>query len=594
MELLRGVGAIFAGGWRTSRARMLAAFALLLLNYAAWPLGPLALKHVTDAVVAGDVRGATIAAAVLPLAALFGYVGGHLAHVMLVELADLYVLRVRGELGELTQGGAGLEHLERADYADRLELMRNEGNPLYQSVHAAVRGVSLVVQFGITVVLLATLQPLLLLLLLAAAPPLIATRWSFNHLDRVNLENADLMRRSTHLLDLATRQDAAKEIRVFGLQDELRRRLRESRRELRRRQFRAQATGVFTMAGGQLVFAVAYVGGLLLVVRGAIDGEQSVGDVVLAVTLAAQTNELVFETVAGSHFLQRAAGAMARLAWLRDLVGRLWASGERDARVPDGLRDGIRFEDVGFRYPGTDAEVLREIDLDLAAGTTVALVGENGAGKTTLVKLLCGFYEPTDGRIAVDGVDLSRMPLEEWRERIAAGFQDFVRFELVARESVGVGDLPALDDLEAVRDAVERADARDLLERLPEGLETQLGKSYAAGAELSGGQWQKVALARAMMRTRPLLLVLDEPTSALDAHAEHVLFERYAASARAVAKATGGVAVFVSHRFSTVRMADRIVVVDDGRIAEQGTHGELVALGGVYAELFALQAAAYG
>jgi ATP-binding cassette subfamily B protein len=249
---------------------------------------------------------------------------------------------------------------------------------------------------------------------------------------------------------------------------------------------------------------------------------------------------------------------------------------------------------VSFRYPGTEADVLTDVRLEVPAGSTIALVGENGAGKSTLVKLLCRFYEPTGGRILVDGADLSTLPADVWRERIAAGFQDFVRFEFVARESVGVGELPLLGDREAVEAAVERAAAGDVVQRLPEGLETQLGKTHTAGAELSGGQWQKLALARAMMRTEPLLLILDEPTSSLDAHAEHVLFERYAESARGVARATGGVAVFVSHRFSTVRMADLIVVVADGRIVEQGSHDELVARGGEYAELFALQAAAYG
>jgi ATP-binding cassette subfamily B protein len=198
------------------------------------------------------------------------------------------------------------------------------------------------------------------------------------------------------------------------------------------------------------------------------------------------------------------------------------------------------------------------------------------------------------GTIVVDGTDLARIPAEAWRERIAAGFQDFVRFELVARESVGVGDRPRIGDRGAVGAAVDRAAAGDVVEMLPHGLDTLLGRSYSDGLELSGGQWQKLALARAMMRERPLLLILDEPTSALDAHAEHELFERYAESARAVARATGGIAVFVSHRFSTVRMADLIVVLDGGRIAEQGSHDELVARGGIYAELFALQAAAYG
>jgi ATP-binding cassette subfamily B protein len=384
-------------------------------------------------------------------------------------------------------------------------------------------------------------------------------------------------------------------VRVFGLEDEVRSRLRTARAEIRTTLFRADLKGVLVSSAGYLVFALGYVGALLVVVRGAVRGTQTPGDVVLAVALAAQTNRLVFDVVEWTQRLRRGARAAERLRWLRELVRDLYP-GSRTAtlRAPARLDEGIRLEGVSFRYPGTEVDVLRDVDLDVPAGSTIAFVGENGAGKTTLVKLLCRFYEPTEGRVAVDGADLSRIDAFEWRRRIAAGFQDFVRFELLARESVGVGELALLDDRAAVGGAVERAAAGDVVSELPHGLETPLGKTNAGGVELSGGQWQKVALARAMMRERPLLLILDEPTSALDAHAEHELFERYAASARAVARATGGIAVFVSHRFSTVRMADLIVVVDGGRIAEQGTHDELVARGGIYAELFFLQAAAYG
>jgi len=593
-EFLRGFAEIMRSGWRASPGRLLIAFGLMLLEYVSWPLAPLVLKHVTDDVVAGDVRGATTAAALLPLLALLTQVGGHLAQVVWVELQDLNMLQGNRELGELAQGPRGLEHHERPDYADRIELMRNEGNPLYMSVRATTRTIGLLLQLAITVVMLALLQPLLLLLLAFAIAPLVAARWASSRFEAAVAGAVDQSRRATHLLDLAVRADAAKEIRIFGLDDELRRRLRDSRDDLRRVRFRAEYEGVAAIAAGQLIFALGYVAGLVLVVRGAVAGENTPGDVVLAVTLAAQTNALVHDIVFSSQFVQRSVRAIGRLLWLRELIARLYPAAAEPGEVPERLEHGIRFEGVSFRYPGTEADVVVGVDLEVPAGATIALVGENGAGKSTLIKLLCRFYDPTEGRILVDGEELGRLPAEEWRERVAAGFQDFVRFELVARESVGVGDLPQAEDAAAVGVAIERAAAADVLDRLPAGLETELGKTFPAGHELSGGQWQKLALARAMMRERPLLLILDEPTSALDAHAEHQLFERYAESARAVAKATGGIAVFVSHRFSTVRMADLIVVVDDGRIVERGTHGELVALGGIYAELFALQAAAYG
>jgi ATP-binding cassette subfamily B protein len=595
VTFFRGFVAILQGAWRASPGRLAAILALTLLSYASAPLMPLVLKHVTDAVVAHDAGAATRAAIFLPLLALFTAIGAHLLHVLFVEVADQNVINLTGDIAGLAHRPSGLAHLERADYADELELVRNEGAWRYMSVRSAVVGIGVVVQLTLTVILLARLQPILLLLLAFAIPPLVGTRMAWRSWERSWNAHADTMRRATHYADLALRADAAKEVRLFGLEDEITRRIQATRRVLRDAVFRAELKGVFLQGAGFLVFALGYVGALLIVVRGAVRGSHTVGDVVLAVSLAGQTNTLVFGVVAAMQRLQRAAAAADRVRRMRRLIATLYPPRARDEPPPARIERGIRFEDVSFRYPGTDADVLEDVRLDLPAGSTVAFVGENGAGKSTLVKLLCRYYDPSGGRIAVDGTDLAAVDPDRWRERVAAGFQDFQRFELLALESVGIGDLPLLEDRAAVEAAIDRAAARDVVDDLADGLDTPIGRTHpGGGTDLSGGQWQKLALARAMMRERPLLLVLDEPTSALDAHAEHELFERYAESARAVAKATGGIAVFVSHRFSTVRMADRIVVVDGGRIAEQGTHAELVAHGGIYAELFSLQAAAYG
>jgi ATP-binding cassette subfamily B protein len=236
--------------------------------------------------------------------------------------------------------------------------------------------------------------------------------------------------------------------------------------------------------------------------------------------------------------------------------------------------------------------VLDDVSLRLPAGSVVAVVGENGAGKTTLVKLLARLYAPDSGRIQVDGVDLASFSVIEWRARLAGAFQDFFRFELTALDSVGVGELSRLGDRRAAETAVSRAGAVDVVEALPRGLDTQLGPTWDQGVEVSFGQWQKVALARGFMRDEPLLLVLDEPTAALDAETEHALFERYAAAAKAE-RCDGRITILVSHRFSTVRMADLIVVLDGARVVEVGRHDELIARGGQYAELYGIQANAY-
>jgi ATP-binding cassette subfamily B protein len=281
-----------------------------------------------------------------------------------------------------------------------------------------------------------------------------------------------------------------------------------------------------------------------------------------------------------------------RLLWLEDHHAAALAGAGKE-RAPARLGSGIALRQLSFSDPGSERAVLTDLDLFLPAGATVAIVGENGSGKTTLVKLLLGMYRPTSGSIAVDSVDLASIDYQAWRSRCTAAFQDFSRFSLPAVESVGVAELPTLDSEPLALAALDRAGAAELPGQLPSGLATYVGGPYTGGHNLSGGQWQKLALGRAMRSPEPLLVVLDEPTASLDAHAEQALFERYAAAAAGYAGAAGTVTLLVSHRFATVRTADLIIYLEGGRAIEAGSHDELMAAGGQYAELFTLQAQGY-
>jgi ATP-binding cassette subfamily B protein len=254
--------------------------------------------------------------------------------------------------------------------------------------------------------------------------------------------------------------------------------------------------------------------------------------------------------------------------------------------VPRPIVSGFRFENVGFRYPGSQRWAVRHLTFDFTAQERIALVGENGAGKTTLVKLLARLYDPDEGQVLLDGVDLRDYDLESLRRNIGIIFQDFVRYDFVLRENIGISQIDALADDARIRDAASRSLADSVVQRVPQGYDQMLGKRFDNGVELSGGEWQKVALARAYMREAQVL-ILDEPTAALDARAEYEVFLRFAELTK------GRMAVLISHRFSTVRMADRILVLKGGELVDDGTHEELVARGGLYAELFSLQAAGY-
>jgi ATP-binding cassette subfamily B protein len=553
----------------------------------------LALKAVTNAVIQHDLGGVTAGAISIGAISAIGVVAGLSQFNLSIALRENVMAYLDRRLIALVSGVPGLEHHERADYLDEIELLRTNRDTLGSAMEATVQNIAMLSQVVGTVALLGRVHPLLLLLPLFGVPSIVASAWGERMRQRVLDETAEDVRVSHHLFELATTAGPAMELRIFGTGRRVVDRHDAARHATDAPQDRALLKITAVGSLGWLVFAAGFAGALLLVAQRVVDGDASIGDMVLTLTLASQVNNQIMGAAGMATWLMASLKTVGRYLWLVDYAAQATPKIADPVPAPTQLVDGISFEGVAFRYPQTDIDVLSDVDLHIPAGATVAIVGDNGAGKTTLVKLLCRFYEPTAGRITVDGVDLSRIDIAEWRTRVSAGFQDFARPEVLAREGVGVGDLPFIDDEPVVTGALERAGAASVIDTLPAGLGTQLGKSFSDGVELSGGQWQKLALGRAMMRPGPLLLVLDEPTASLDAETEHLLFERYAGAARRVAAGTGAITVLVSHRFSTVRMADMILVVDGGRVAERGTHEELVGLGGLYAELYELQARAY-
>ncbi len=392
------------------------------------------------------------------------------------------------------------------------------------------------------------------------------------------------------LFTLATTASTAKELRTYGLTGSLAARHAALSEELRARSVRAALRGALWEGAGWICYAAGFVAVIVVLVLRAAHGHTSPGEVVMAVSLMRRAQVQVAGASDTAGTLAAAIRTARRLLWLERYVEESRAGGEGVA--PERLESGIRLEGVSFAYPGADDGVLTGVDLDLPAGSTVAIVGENGAGKTTLAKLLTGMYRPAAGRILIDGVDLSTVPPDLWRARTTAVFQDFMRPSLAARQVVGAGDLPLIDDDETVGAAVKRAGASSVTEGLPEGLGTPLGRWFTGGHDLSSGQWQRLVLARGLMRSGPLLTVLDEPTASLDAVAETRLFERFARMS-AAGRAAGGITLLISHRFSTVRTADLIVVLENGVVSEAGDHDDLLARGGTYAQLFTLQARGY-
>ena len=501
---------------------------------------------------------------------------------------DKVTIALESHVARIQASIATIAHHERPEYLDRLAMLRDLVFVLDHMYMSLFSTCGWILRLGVTVALLASIHPALVLLAVFALPTVLSYTWRPAVERAVQERAAQANRLARHLFTIATTAAPGKEVRVTGIGN----RLVKQRREAWERGYAPVAAARWgsamshTMAWA--VFGAAYVGALVFVSSGL---GAPAGSVLLVLAAGSRLSAYIGATVGEIGFLRGFwMDGSRRLAWLEDYAASFSAMADR--ALPTQLRRGIRLDHVSFAYPGTSRLVVDDVSLSLPAGSVVALVGENGAGKTTLVKLLAKMYEPTSGSILADDVPLSGVLAGEWRARLTGAFQDFFRFEFRARQTVGLGDVPRVNDEAAVTAAIGRAGAGDVISRLPSGLDTQLGPTWPGGVELSFGQWQKLALARGFMRDHPLLLVLDEPTAALDAETEHALFERYAAGARGDS-ADGRITLLISHRFSTVRMADLIVVLDGARVVEVGTHDELMATRGQYADLYGIQAAAY-
>jgi len=572
-------------GLRYEPSMMLWSIALSLL--AALPDALLALwfKLIADAVLAGNGRKLRLTVVALALSVVGTWLLRLLTTRVTRRFRDKVTIALESHVARIQASITTIAHQEVPEYLDRIAMLRDQVfvlDHMYMSVFSMA---GWILRLVVTMILLVSVHPALLLLAVCAIPTIWSSTWRPTVERAAQERAAPFNRLARHLFTTATTAPAAKEVRLTGIGDRL---VRERRAAWERGHgpiASARWGSMIWHTVAWAIFGAGYVGAVVFVSAVV---HASAGAVLLVLAAGARLSAYIGATVGELGFLRGfwVYGAR-RLAWLEDYAAA--RSSIASLTAPKRLVSGIRFECVSFAYPGTSRLVLEDVSVDLPAGTVVALVGENGAGKSTLVKLLAKMYEPTSGQILVDDVSLSTITAESWRERLAGAFQDFFRFELRALHSIGLGDVPRVDDRSAVSVAATRSGADDVVLRLRGGLDAQLGPTWPDGVDVSFGQWQKLALARGFMRDQPLVLVLDEPTAALDSETEHALFERYAAAVRG----DGRITILVSHRFSTVRMADLIVVLQGSRVTEVGSHEELLARGGAYAELYGIQAAGY-
>jgi len=572
--------------WHGSPKALLGILALTLIS-AVLPLGiAYAGKRIIDAVVARSFEQTV------------HWVLGELALVSAQAVVQRGLFLMRSLLG----ARLGLDvNVRILDKALSLELPQFEDSEFYDRLtrarrEASSRPVAMVndslqlLQNALTLLgyvgLLLSYNPWITLALVFAALPATLVEMRFSNVAfRLRNWRSQDSRRVNYIESVLANDDYVKEVKLFHLGEPLLKRYRELGERFYREDKAISIRRSFWAFLLSILATVVFYSGYGLLAIAAAAGRLTLGNLTLYV-VAFRQGQQAFQsclTAIGSMYEHN-----LYMSNLFEFLGIPQAARPSNKKTEgDHEGEGIRFEGVGFRYPGREEWALRDITLAIPPKQSLALVGHNGAGKTTLIKLLCGFYAPTEGRILLDGIDIQQWDEAKLRRRISAVFQDFNEYQFTLRENIAFGDYPHLTDEARVERAILRGGAETVVASLPRGLDTQLGRWFFDGVELSGGQWQKIALARAFMREEADILILDEPTAALDAEAEKAVFDRF----RELAK--DRTALLISHRFPTVRLADRIVVIEHGHILEQGNHASLIASGGRYAQLFNLQAEGY-
>ena len=575
--------------WLTALGLLVGVAAAVLL-----PLATLGVGRVVDGLTAADPALVTSGLWLVVLGIVTGVLQAVTSPLVWFFVDDLGERYGHNRVLRLVSGIPTVTHHERSDMADRVALLRRDARSLGNAGQRASASVATIVACATLSGVLASISSWLVLLVPAALLPAWAAGRSIHARLAAEHEFARSARAADRLLDIARDPATAIEVRCSGATSTLVD-AQDDALDERMAAVAESARRTRPLAVGTRLLWIAMLATALVAVFGAVrTGSVGVGALVVLVLLLPQVDDL-------AHGLQQLAGYVVRtsqqVARFDELERYAVAVASRTGRTPapERLTTGIELRGVGFSYPDASEPSLHDVTLRLEPGSVVALVGENGAGKTTLVRLLAHLREPTSGAVLVDGVPLAELDPDDWHRRISAVFQDHLDPHVLVHEAVGIGDLErgGMPPGERVDAALERADATAVVHGIPGGRAGQLGRQFAGGTDLSGGQWQRLAIARGAMRRAPLLLLLDEPSSALDPEAEHRILGGQVARARDVALATGGITVVVSHRMSTVRAADRVIVLHAGRVVEDGTHERLLAAGGRYAELFELQASSY-